>query len=995
MKYVFTLLAFFSLTTSFGQSFRHEVISQRLEDRIRQYPDEYHHFFIALKDRVDIISLNEDLRARRASLAERSALVITALQEKAGASQEPLLDWLEQRPDVLQGSAQPYWIANLIFVKAKASAIAELSWRQDIAFLDWNAPLAKTSTERVFSMANGVSPNGKEPGLSAIKAPALWAMGYTGYGRVAFTNDTGVDPSHPALAAQYRGFYGDPGISWYEFDSPNVTPYDCDDHGTHVTGTILGINRLGNDTIGVAFNAKWTGASTIGCGNGLGNQDNVGALQWAADPDGDPFTFEDMPDAINNSWYDPTIDDDCFSIYVDVLTALDALGVAVVFSAGNEGPDPQTISPPHNINTDLVNSFTVGALNGNTANLPIADFSSRGPSKCGGEGSLLIKPEVSAPGVTVRSSVPGGGYAFFNGTSMAAPHVTGAVLLLKEAFPYLAGHEIKLALYNTCTDLGEPGEDNVYGMGIIDVEKAYNYLLAEGNVPVAPNVNTDAMVIFMEAGEYQCEELVTGRILVENSGITTITSMEILMQAGAESQVIEWTGTLEPLERASIDLPSLVAGEGETMLSVEIISVNSAADDRSLNNRFAIPVIVKDRPVLQAVADAGPDQEVCEGSIIALRGVSQSAGTPAFSWYDAPAGGALLGTGPVLLAGPLSGDTTIYLEALYTQKTGLSGKEAGASQLGGMPAKEGLVFDAHYPFLLKTVKVYADQSGGRILKLLDAEGNTVRTKPTVVSSPGEVVISLNMNVPQGENFSLVLDAGFPLHLNTDGASYPYAVEDVLTIKGPYGTGIDTLGPGLWYYFYDWEIEYEELCGRAAVQVPVLGSGEATVAAFEVSADTIPFFEGAHVLAFTDQSTGAASWHWNFGDGNTSAEQNPEHSYAGPGVYTVTLSTGSADGCLGAAQRTVVVLADPTSAFEVKTDAGLKIFPNPANEALNLEWSAEAIEWMIFDIQGRPVASRAAQGRQAQVSLNGWASGLYYVVLRTQEGVSAAKFQVIR
>lgn len=975
----------------FSQTFRYETLSKRLEDRIHQHPEAYHHFYIALKDRVDILSLNEDLRSRRASLAERSAMVITALQAKADMTQEPLLEWLEQQPGVLPGSIQSYWIANLVFVKAKASVIAELSWRPEVAFLDWNAPLAKTSVEKVHIFSSGVVPNGVEPGLKVIKAPALWAMGYTGYGRVGFINDTGVDPSHPALAAQFRGFYGDPGVSWYEFNSPNVTPYDCDNHGTHVAGTVLGLNRLANDTIGVAYNAQWTGASTIGCGNGLGNQDNIGALQWSANPDGDPFTFEDMPDAVNNSWYDPTIDDDCTSIYVDILTALDALGIAVIFSAGNQGPEVQTISPPHNINTDIVNSFTVGALNGNTATFPIASFSSRGPSNCGGEGSLLIKPEVSAPGVSVRSSVPGGGYAFFNGTSMAAPHVTGAVLLLKEAFPYLAGHEIKLALYNTCTDLGEPGEDNTYGMGLIDVEKAFNYLVAEGNTPVVPAVDTDALLIFMETSEYQCDELVSGRILVENGGITTITSMELLVQAGNESQVIEWTGELAPLERTAIELPVLSVSEGEATLSAEIVLVNGGADDRSLNNRFAIPLIVKDRPSLEATLDAGQGMSACEGATIALRGVSQSSGDPVFNWYDSPEGGNLLASGPVFLAGPLSGDTTFYVDAVYTQKVGLTGIEAGASQPGGMPAQEGLIFDAHIPFRLKTVKAFVGQEGPRIFKLLDSEGGTIRTKPMPISGVGEVILNMNMNIPRGEDMRLVLDAGLPLYFNTSGPSYPYSIEDVMTIKS--ANGPDSLNR--WYYFYDWEVEYEELCSRTPVEVQVSGTGEIPEAAFDVSADTIMFFEGAHVLAFTDQSTGAASWFWNFGDGNTSAEQNPEHSYTAPGVYTVALSAASADGCASSTLKTIVVLADPTSAFEVRADAGLKVFPNPANEALNLEWSAEAIEWMIFDMQGRQVASRTAQGKQAQVSLNGWASGLYYVVLRTEKGVSAAKFQVIR
>ena len=235
---------------------------------------------------------------------------------------------------------------------------------------------------------------------------------------------------------------------------------------------MIGLDRNTNDTIGVAFNANWIG-SPILCG--IGTEDNVAAFQWALDPDGNPNTIDDMPDVINNSWHDSSLDTtDCVSIYVPILDALEAAGIAVVFSAGNEGPDAETITQPHNINTNLVNTFTVAALDGNTPSLTVADFSSRGPSHCGGTGSLLIKPEVAAPGVSVRSSILNGEYGTKSGTSMAAPHVAGAILLLKEAFPTLTGSELKLALYYTCTDLGDPGEDNTYGMGIIDVFEAIN-----------------------------------------------------------------------------------------------------------------------------------------------------------------------------------------------------------------------------------------------------------------------------------------------------------------------------------------------------------------------------------------------------------------------------------------------------------------------------------------------------------------------------------------
>ncbi|RMH81501.1 MAG: hypothetical protein D6681_18105, partial [Calditrichaeota bacterium] len=121
---------------------------------------------------------------------------------------------------------------------------------------------------------------------------------------------------------------------------------------------------------------------------------------------------------------------------------------------------------------------------------PIASFSSRGPviPNCiTGVPSLDIKPEASAPGVNVRSSLPGGNFGTLSGTSMACPHVVGAIALLKQAHPTMTGHELKMALYNTAVDLGTPGEDNDYGMGIIDVWAAHMSLAD----PTDPNPPTN------------------------------------------------------------------------------------------------------------------------------------------------------------------------------------------------------------------------------------------------------------------------------------------------------------------------------------------------------------------------------------------------------------------------------------------------------------------------------------------------------------------------
>jgi len=254
---------------------------------------------------------------------------------------------------------------------------------------------------------------------------------------------------------------------------------------------MTGLDPAMNDTIGVAPGAEWIAANSL-CTAGAHTSNSIASFEWAMDPDGDPGTINDMPDAIGNSWFDPTATDCANGVYRQTLDAVEAAGIAIVFSAGNNGPSPSSITIPKNTNTTEVNVFATGAVDGNNPSYPIASFSSRGPSTCGGSGSLLIKPEASAPGVSVRSSygISGNGYSFLSGTSMACPHVVGAIALLKEAFPQFTGHELKMALYNSATDLGPTGEDNDYGMGLIDVYQAF-LSLGVPNPPANFNAYSD------------------------------------------------------------------------------------------------------------------------------------------------------------------------------------------------------------------------------------------------------------------------------------------------------------------------------------------------------------------------------------------------------------------------------------------------------------------------------------------------------------------------
>jgi subtilisin family serine protease len=208
-------------------------------------------------------------------------------------------------------------------------------------------------------------------------------------------------------------------------------------------GTICG--RSGSDTIGIAIDAEWIAANTIAGGNPHTSR-TIAALQWAINPDSNLSTTNDIPAVINCSWYDASADP-CNNIYKSIFEQLENLGIAVFFSAGNEGPNSSTISAPQSLIINDFNPFTVGNLDGdaflNGNSNSIFNISSRGPSPCTQDSSLKIKPTVCAPGTDILSSIPGNKYAKMTGTSMASPHTAGVYALLKQIYPNKSVSELK------------------------------------------------------------------------------------------------------------------------------------------------------------------------------------------------------------------------------------------------------------------------------------------------------------------------------------------------------------------------------------------------------------------------------------------------------------------------------------------------------------------------------------------------------------------------
>lgn len=283
-----------------------------------------------------------------------------------------------------------------------------------------------------------------------------------GSGVVVGVVDSGVDATHPALQGKVLAFYNGQ-------TRTTSAPQDFEAHGTHVSGTIVGGDRSQN-WIGVAPGAK------IVMAGALQNYDTmIEGMQWFVDLDKNPDVARSVK-AVNCSWNTDGATDQ--EVFYRAIAAWEAAGILPIFSVGNSGPNANTVTAPH----EYPGAFDVGAYGLDAKNrLVVADFSSRGPGKF--RGMPGQKPDITAPGVAINSSVPGGNYQQQDGTSMAAPHVTGAVALLLQINPQLNPAQLKQILLQSATTpngLAHGQFDPGWGFGQLNIYNAVMGLLKMG-----------------------------------------------------------------------------------------------------------------------------------------------------------------------------------------------------------------------------------------------------------------------------------------------------------------------------------------------------------------------------------------------------------------------------------------------------------------------------------------------------------------------------------
>jgi PKD repeat protein len=446
---------------------------------------------VFLNDRVDLKAVSSQMDLQRAKLADRHETIVRALQLKAQNTQAPVVASLENMA-AMAGfkDFRVFWIVNAFEVTASKELIELIARWPAVEKVYYDYEIEGIAPIEISAGDPGAGA-AVESGVTAIRAPEVWAMGITGAGVLVANIDTGVEGDHPALASRWAGvadprYAGHPEWAWYDpYLGQNTFPYDDGGHGTHTMGSICG--GAPGDQIGVAPGAYWIAAAAIDRGGGIPRtvSDAILSFQWMLDPDGNPATSWDVPDVCSNSWgvttshgYAPC--DPLFWSYID---ACEAAGTVVVFAAGNEGTSG--LRRPGDRATDAYRNFAVAAVDANTAGWPIAYFSSRGPTYCTPGGTAAIKPDISGPGVNVRSSYPGLTYTTMSGTSMATPHIAGVVALMRQANPDAPVDTIKQIIYETAYDLGTTGEDNNYGWGMVDAYKAVMRVKADTVPPVA------------------------------------------------------------------------------------------------------------------------------------------------------------------------------------------------------------------------------------------------------------------------------------------------------------------------------------------------------------------------------------------------------------------------------------------------------------------------------------------------------------------------------
>jgi serine protease AprX len=449
-----------------------------------------------------VMAHQADLTPARAmaTKAAKGRFVYDTLYQRAQQTQGGVLSLLAAR-----GVAhRSYYIVNAIWVRGDRALALELAARPDVAQVIGNPEMRielPRPEEGIEESAGRTEiPLLVEEGLTFVRAPEVWAAGFTGQGRVVAGADTGIRWTHNALRPHYRGWNGSTAnhnFNWHDSihapatggicGADTIAPCDDNGHGTHTVSTAVGDDGAGNQ-VGMAPGAQFIGCRNMDQGNGTPAR-YIECFEFFLAPypiGGNPGQGNPAlaPDVSVNSWGCPPsegCDVPNMELIRQAVAAQRLAGIVTGASAGNSGSACSTVADPPGMHDE---SFSVGALSctGNVCTDNLAGFSSRGPVTIDGSGR--VKPDIVAPGTSVRAATNASdtAYASMQGTSMSGPHVSGAVALLLSGVPSLDGNvnAIETRLADTavrnatnstalCSSTAGIYPNNLFGFGRLDI----------------------------------------------------------------------------------------------------------------------------------------------------------------------------------------------------------------------------------------------------------------------------------------------------------------------------------------------------------------------------------------------------------------------------------------------------------------------------------------------------------------------------------------------
>jgi len=407
--------------------------------------------------------------------------------------------------------------------------------------------------------------------------------------------------------------------------------------------------------------------------------------------------------------------------------------------------------------------------------------------------------------------------------------------------------------------------------------------------------------------------------------------------------------------------------------TVVLIASNSFGNDTIIQTNY----IHVNLPVAPSVTAT----TVCSGSTATLN----ASGSPVLSWFTNATGGTAIDTGSVFTTPTLTNTTTYYVESdVYSTPMYANPVDNtfGSGTIFALNNYHQLYFDCYSPVTLVSVKVYAQGAGNRTITLIQ---NTVTLQSLTVNIPdGTSRVTLNFPVPVGTQFELGIAGNVNLFRNNAGASFPYTLSGLISI-----TGTNAGNAGYYYYFYDWEL-----------QTPPCISARVPVTATVTPIPTAGFNSNisANNGSFTDNSLGATSYHWNFGDpasgaNDSSSLQNPTHIFSGLGSFQVCLTVKNAAGCSNSICKTVNITS--LGVAQIGNYENISVYPNPVSQELTIEFpvALSGEKWLLklTDILGKVIEEKTVSPSTPNITSHGkynWdlsqlSPGTYILILQNE------------